>query len=175
MTKKVVVLGLDLSLNGTGAVVVECDGFSVKILDEVLIDNKRIASKETGMKLFNIYYEIETLLDKYSPWGEIVVVKEKGFSMHNKATQALYKVAGVLDLLLFIQKMVVDSEYAPTTVKKVITGRGKATKEEVREEVTQYLVSSQESYNFKSDDTSDALAVAVTYLISEGYLEKEEN
>ena len=41
-TTKKLVIGLDLSLNGTGIIAVECDGFSVKILEQVFVDNHTI-------------------------------------------------------------------------------------------------------------------------------------
>jgi crossover junction endodeoxyribonuclease RuvC len=171
-TTKKLVIGLDLSLNGTGIIAVECDGFAIKILEQVFVDNHTIKAKDIGMKLFNVYYAVETVVEKYIESYDCVhIVKEKGFSRFAKATEAVNKVSGVVDLSLYILRTEVLAEYAPTTVKKAITGKGNASKEEVQEEVRQFLVSSQADYEFLSQDTSDALAVAVTHLIVTSVLE----
>ena len=46
-------------------------------------------------------------------------------------TQALFKVVGIADLAAWRQSKTQFEEIAPTTVKKLLTGSGKATKEDV--------------------------------------------
>ena len=52
-------------------------------------------------------------------------------------------------------------EIAPTTVKKLLTGSGKASKEEVAEALESYV----DCQTYESDDESDALAVGIAWLI----------
>ena len=60
-----------------------------------------------------------------------VFVREKGFSRFPHETQALFKVVGVADLAAWTTCRTEFVEIAPTTVKKMLTGSGKASKEEV--------------------------------------------
>lgn len=169
---KLYVVGLDLSLNGTGVCVIEAGKYSVKIIKEIFINNKHIKAEDRGHKLFNIYCNIDDTLQELKEKGiEPIVVTESGFSKHTKATQALYSVVGVVEMTMYCNNMSITKSYAPTSVKKQITGKGKASKQEVMEEVRQFLVSKQGDYVFQSEDTSDALAVAISYLLDNQLLE----
>jgi len=164
--EETVIVGLDLSLNGTGICVIKVNKYNIKIIKEIYIDNKKVSSKDRGKKLWNIYCNIDDVISEILERGVTpTVVMETGFSKHNKATQALYSVVGVVELVLFCNGLGIKKGYAPTTIKKTITGNGRATKEEVATEARQYLVSSQADFVFQSEDTSDALAVALAYAI----------
>ena len=58
----------------------------------------------------------------------------------------------------------------PVTVKKQITGSGKATKEEVAEALVKYVG----KLNYRCDDESDATAVAVAWLIQQGQIKEKK-
>ena len=60
-----------------------------------------------------------------------VFVREKGFSRFPHETQALFKVVGIADLAAWRAYGTEFVEIAPTTVKKLLTGSGKASKDEV--------------------------------------------
>ena len=60
-----------------------------------------------------------------------VFVREKGFSRFPHETQALFKVVGIADLAAWRMRKTQFEEIAPTTVKKLLTGSGKAGKKEV--------------------------------------------
>ena len=59
-----------------------------------------------------------------------IFVREKGFSRFPHETQALFKVVGIADLLAWQKCRAVYEEIAPSAVKKLLVGRGKASKEE---------------------------------------------
>ena len=63
--------------------------------------------------------------------GINVFVREKGFSRFPHETQALFKVVGVPDLTAWQKCRAVYEEIAPSAVKKLLVGSGKASKEEV--------------------------------------------
>lgn len=90
-----------------------------------------------------------------------VFVREKGFSRFPHETQALFKVVGVADLAAWRTSKTEFVEIAPTTVKKLLTGSGKASKEEVAASLRQYV--GKQAYAV--DDESDAVAVGVVWLI----------
>lgn len=58
-------------------------------------------------------------------------MREKGFFRFPHETQALFKVMGVADLVAWQKQRTEYIEIAPTTIKKLLTGSGKATKEDV--------------------------------------------
>ena len=81
----------------------------------------------------------------------------------------IYKVVGIMDWFLY--RLSLDwSEIYPVTVKKCITGSGKATKEEVAKALDKWLPNMQ----YATDDESDAAAVAISFLIQQGVLKVEE-
>lgn len=151
------ILSMDLSLNGSAFAVGKVVGGALYIEELTTVDNKtrKYANLTHGEKLKRIGEELIGLLARYDITE---IVRERGFSRHNKSTQALYKVHGVVDYVLE-QYGYRDTEPAipATTVKKLVTGSGKASKEEVMRALEQY-VGRQE---YSSDDESDAVAVAV--------------
>lgn len=151
-----VVLALDISLNSTGWAVVTCDNGQARLLDfgEIPTDTKATH----GERLRVIRNELLKLSGRFPV---TTVVKEAGFSRFPKETQALFKAHGVTE------EMFADfgvKEYAPSTIKKIIAGNGRAKKKEV-EIGARKILSLDASVQFNTDDASDAVAVALTHLI----------
>ena len=118
--------------------------------------NNRSEKKCHGQILSEIYELITELAVDVA-----VFVREKGFSRFPHETQALFKVVGVADLAAWRTSKTEFVEIAPTTVKKLLTGSGKASKEEVAASLRQYV--GKQAYAV--DDESDAVAVGVVWLI----------
>lgn len=57
---------------------------------------------------------------------------------------------------------------APTTIKKIVTGSGVASKPIVEDNLKRYV--GEQKYD--CDDVSDAVAVAIAWLIEHGYLDE---
>lgn len=75
----------------------------------------------------------------------------------NMATGLLYVIAG--------QQKVPIKEFVPGTVKKALTGNGRAEKEEVEEAVIEIVLNSAEeisSETLKTSHESDAIAIGIT-------------
>ena len=121
--------------------------------------NNRGEKKCHGQILAEIYAMITELAVDVA-----VFVREKGFSRFPHETQALFKVVGVADLAAWTTCQTEFVEIAPTTVKKLLAGSGKATKEEVAAALETYVG----KYDYEIDDESDALAVGIGYLIQKG-------
>ena len=98
---------------------------------------------------------------------EATVVREKAFSKFHRETQTLHKVVGVTDMLLWQSREITFLELTPTQIKKAIADHIRAEKEKVAAGLTRYL--GDQSYT--TDDESDAAAVAVAFLLIEGYLD----
>lgn len=158
------ILCLDLSLACTGYAVMEVKRGKIEVLEVGHINNKKYASKPHGFRLYQIFMTLKPLFDKYRITG---VVKERGFSKGHKSTQALFKVAGVVDLIAHAKGGFDVVEIAPLTVKKLIGGHGKASKEEVEAGLVKFLKKPME---FANNDESDAVGVGIAYCIQKGYV-----
>ena len=78
------------------------------------------------------------------------------------------KVVGIADLVAWQQSIAIFHEIAPTTVKKLLTGSGKAEKEAVAQALDRYLGAKV----YETDDESDAAAVGVAWLLQNNLLKK---
>ena len=165
MTFKDITFAMDLSLNGPGfAVLAVTDGGF-----PVLLEKSHLKPKGTthGRKLGQISEEIDRYLCEYSPEH---IVREKGFSRFAATTQALYKTVGVSDLYAYMRMEKTVHEIAPTSVKKIVAGNGKASKDDVQEAVIRRLQIDKPDF-FANDDESDACAVGVAYFIQKGLVD----
>jgi len=141
----------------------ESTGFC--IFDEnmipVLIDSIPTKKSQThGKRLKVIAVKMAELKTNY-PTKTIVI--ERGFSRFNMATQVIYRVHGVTNLIFHDCEQIY---YPPKTVKEAILG-GNATKKQVQEEIKKRYP----DVVFKNEDESDAYAVGLTYYIKMGMLE----
>lgn len=160
---KGLILAMDLSLS--------CPAFAVGCVEDgqvyiLHLSHVKTKSKDShGTRLRMIFNHLEKVLDEY-PNIEYVV-REKGFSRHAVTTQALFKVVGISDLVVNHFGHDAVTEIAPLTVKKLITGNGKASKEEVAKDVGRFLAT---PLTFKTDDESDAVGVLIAYAIQKKLL-----
>jgi len=164
------ILAMDLSLSGSAFAVLDIQDGAINIIDTVWVNNKKHGQKPHGFRLRNIAEELKRLLQKHCIK---YVVREKGFSRFNKTTQTLFKVVGVSDLLAFEKGHEAIEEITPTQVKKVITGSGAASKDDVEAGVRKFLTKDQANIIFETDDVSDAVAVGICYAIQSGYISRK--
>jgi crossover junction endodeoxyribonuclease RuvC len=155
--------GLDLSLSSPGFAVISVQDRKPYILESSHV--KTNAKYTHGKRLVTIQNEMLRIYGAYSPFN--TVIRERGFSRHQTTTQALFKVIGISDLTLSDEKDI--EEIPPTTVKKIVAGDGKASKEDVETAVRRLL--RLDNYEFKTDDESDACAVVLAYLIREDLID----
>ena len=144
------IFGVDLSLSNSGVCIFDYGGNPVEILsiptDPKL--NRKDRLKIIGDAFLKLREKYETNL----------IIFEAGFSRHIKSTQALYAVKG---LVMYLFADCEQEEYAPLTVKKVLTGTGKADKDAVQK----YVLERFPDIEFKNKDESDAVATILTYFI----------
>lgn len=88
-------------------------------------------------------------------------VREKGFSRFSHETQVLFKVVGVSDLAAWQCGQKEYHELAPATIKKLLTGSGKASKEQVAAALARYVGHQP----YATTDESDAVAAGIAWLI----------
>ena len=163
------ILAMDLSLNLPAFCVAEVVDGVFTILEVTHIDNKKRTKWTTAQKLQATADMIRYLIRKYE--GTDVIVREKGFSRFANTTQLLFRVVGVSDLVVLEEGYLpAIEEIPPTTIKSIVAGYSRASKEEVEEGVRELLPEHQKEMEFYSDDESDAVAVGLTYCIRKGLL-----
>lgn len=155
------ILAADLSLyRPAWAVIRRFKNGSIQLVGKVLVDNSKNTKKIKGQ----ILSEIEEHL---SDCTVDVYIRERGLSRFNAEVQALFRVVGISDLVAWRSSHDAFFELAPASVKKLITGNGKATKEQVASCLETYIG----NQDYLSDDESDACAVGIAWLIDNGFLE----
>lgn len=140
---------IDLSLKNTGVAIFNQSKIPVFLFS--------IPTEKLGTDIQFRLKAIGKTLEKYKteyPCGTLVV--ENGFARFIKATQQLYRVRGVIEYVF------ADSYqfgYSPRTIKKIITGDSKATKEKVQDAVLKIYP----FLRFDDFDQSDAVAIGLTH------------
>lgn len=166
-----IILAMDLSLSSPGfAILAITDDGSPILLDKSYV--KTNAKHPHGRRLCDIEDEIARLLIDYQPE---YIVREKGFSRFPTVTQTLFKVVGISDRQAYVIADKEVHEIAVTSVKKLVTGNGKATKEQVADAVFQRLQieDTSEFYTAKGvliDDLTDACGVGLAYYLQKGMI-----
>lgn len=122
-------------------------------------------------------YTVETFiaqfLRQHRPFD--LVVREDFTSGRNKrATQTIFSAWAAADRALAnygYRAEDLKPALAPSAVKRIVTGNGRAEKAEVAEAVRKWL-RLPDDYKFRAGyDDSDALAVCLAYLIREGLID----
>lgn len=161
------VIGADLSLKRPGFCVLSVkkeDGETkIKVRKLISVDNKSDKKKTHGQLLDEIVLVYsKLLLSQEIPTYN--VRETEVLHMKVPSERNVSKVVGLMDWMLWKTKQKEWYSIYPTSIKKLITGSGRAEKEEVAAALEKY-VGKQE---YKCDDESDAVAVAVAWLIQQG-------
>lgn len=164
-------LAMDLSLSLPAYAVIDIVNGKALVREVRHTDNKSGNNPKLSHaeRLDRIAKDIVKIFEDYPDID--AVVREKGFCRYANVTQVLFRVVGVSDLKVFEASGITKiDEIAPTSVKRLVAGDGKASKKEVEEGVREHLVDLQKDIDFFSDDESDAVAVGISWMIQHGYL-----
>lgn len=162
-------IAYDPSQDGSGYAVLDLHYKEPRIADMGVIKGRTktwATDTPRQVKLALIQAKVKELRAKYDPIFPIVFF-ERGFTRFNNSTQATFRSRGALEAELVGLTIV---EFPPTEVKKVATGDGSASKEEVAQAMADLFGISVD--DFETEDVSDALAIAYTgyveYFIKQG-------
>ncbi|MDR2760568.1 MAG: crossover junction endodeoxyribonuclease RuvC [Rickettsiales bacterium] len=152
-----IVLGIDPALIKTGwGVVTELGGnLSFVACGMILVDPKLPIS----LRLKNIFNEVDGVIKRYNP--DHLSIEETFVNMNPASSLKLGEARGAAILCGSMNNLPVF-EYKPNSIKKSVTGAGKATKEQVGLMVKRLLPLS----NAKTEDEADALAAAICHINS---------
>lgn len=114
-------------------------------------------NKTDSARLFEIQQDLTTIIEKYNPDAASI---EKLFYFKNQKTIIPVAEARGVILSVLESKSIPVAEYTPIEVKQMITGYGRASKDEVAK-----IVAMSIKYKNlpKLDDTLDAIAIALCY------------
>lgn len=150
------ILGIDPGLGITGYGVIELSGKDLSIIEAGVIRSS--AKNKIEKRLLDVYKKIRNLVKDTKP--NIAILEELySHYKHPRTSILMGHVRGVICLAVEEQKIQLVN-YSSTRVKKAITGRGHASKQQIQRMITSLL-------NLKavpeSVDVTDALALAVAY------------
>ena len=148
------ILGLDPSISSTGWGIIDVNGNRLSYVADGFIttSNKEPLSK----RLHTIYTELQKVIEQYKPDEASIEIT---FLNSNPETSLKLSMArGVVFLMPALYNIPLY-EYEPNKIKKALTGVGKADKTQVETMVKILLPGCQP----KNNDSSDALAIAITH------------
>lgn len=145
------ILGIDPGSRITGYGLVELTGTTLKYVSSGCI---RLPSVELAQRLHQIQTDIEEIISRHQP--DIVAIEQ--VFVHRNASSAL-KLGQARGAAICAARGLDISEYTPAEVKQVVTGHGRAAKQQVLHMVQALLGLEGEI----AEDAADALAIAITH------------
>jgi len=150
------ILGIDPGLGITGYGLIEADGNNVRLIEAGVIRSN--AKDKMGKRLAGIYKKVTDLIKDTMP--EAVVLEEL-YSHYKHPKTSILMAHGRGAICLAVEhRNVALVNYPTTKIKKAITGRGRASKEQMQRTVASLLGLKNPPEPF---DITDALALAITH------------
>ena len=151
------ILGIDPGSRTTGWGVVEVEGEVRKVVacGSIVLDGRKALS----LRLASLCSELTGLV---AEWGPATAAVEAPFHGVNarSALQLAHARGAILSVLG--EARIEVHEYAPATVKKVVSGHGRADKAGIQAMVAHWLPEVREPV-LRSADLADALAIALCH------------
>ena len=119
-----------------------------------------------SQRLFQIHLRMTNLISKYKP--DAIAIERIFFATNAKTAIRVGQAQGVM-LLAAAGAGTQVFEYAPGTIKKMITGNGRADKKMVQKSIREVFgakVRSKKNKKTHFDNAADALAVALCHIYS---------
>ena len=156
-----VILGIDPGLNATGYGAIAANGRHVQLITAG--DIRPPKDIPLPQRLEFLYDALTTLMERPHPSA---VVLETVFT-HERYLSTAAKMAHARGIACLVaeQHHTTLIEYPPARVKKTVTGRGAASKDQVARMVAQWLSVRDPSWSF---DATDALALAIAHAHMQG-------
>ena len=150
-----IVMGIDPGTNILGYGVILIDSRRVQYVDMGVIDLRK--EKDHFLKLNRIFKEVGQLIERYSP--DDLAIEAPFYGKNPQVMLKLGRAQGVA-ISAALTRQIPVFEYAPRKVKMAITGRGDASKEQVKLLVEKTL---KTTLDIRFLDASDALAIALCH------------
>ncbi len=150
-----IICGIDPGLNTTGYGVIDVSSGKVRLLEAGIV---RSHQKTTARKVQEIYDGVRDVIVTFSP---DVLAMEQLYTHYDRPTTAILMGHARGAICLAAAQAGIDViSYAATKVKKILTGSGHATKDQVQRAIKLEL--GLEKYP-EPPDVADALAIALCH------------
>ena len=151
------VIGIDPGLINTGWAIIEEEGSKVKYLASGICKTGK--ERDMAARLVSILEQLRAIIKRFEVESGAI---EKAFVKNDPLAALKLGQARAAAMIALAESKIKVSEYAPNYVKKIFTGKGHATKEEVER-----LASLQfPKVCLSKSDEADALAIAVCHMHS---------
>ncbi len=150
-----IIMGIDPGTNIMGYGVVLVDGRKVHFIDLGIIDLRK--EKDHFEKLRRIFIEVGALYDRYRP--DDLAIEAPFYGKNPQVMLKLGRAQGAA-IAAALQRGIPVTEYAPRKVKIAVTGKGAASKEQVKSILERTM---DVTLDIKHLDASDALAIAMCH------------
>jgi len=154
------ILGVDPGTNLLGYALLEVHGNRLRLLELGTITQRKEASAQD--KLSSIFFGLQDLIDRYRPHE--MAIEAPFFGKNVQSMLKLGRAQGMA-IAAALSREMPFYEYSPKRIKKSVTGRGNAAKEQVAAMLDQLL---QRKLEAETLDATDALAAAVCHHFSRG-------
>lgn len=148
-----IVLGFDPGTRTAGFGVVEAGGRAEKALDYGTIEMPD--DLDHALRLQRIYGRVIELADEHHP--DAVAIEVPFLGQNVQSLRKLVRVEATV-MLAAMHREIPVAQYAPAEVKKAVTGKGRASKEQVA-----FMIRATLGVTPDKLDASDALAVALCH------------
>lgn len=147
------VIGVDPGLARCGWAVITANGQAVRLIDAGCITTP--SRQSTANRLHQLHQELMHIFRYMKP--SLLAIEELFFTRNVSTAIAVGQARGVA-LLAAAEARIPVQEFTPTAVKQTVTGYGRADKRQVQSMIRILLGLSRVP---KSDDTADAIAIAL--------------
>lgn len=157
-----IILGIDPGTATTGYGILHINGKNMDAVEFGLIETDKDVLPEK--RLSSIYEELNLIINKHTP--DIMAIEKVFFATNARTAIRVGQAIGVMMLSASTAKLPV-AEYAPGTIKKLISGNGRADKKQMQQAIRKILGSKVRSKAHKKthfDNAADALAVALCHV-----------
>lgn len=156
-----IILGIDPGTATSGYALVEKNGKDSKALSWGLIETDK--EDKIGGRFLYIYKKLSKIIFDFKP--DVMVIEKVFFATNAKTAISVGQAQGVM-LYCAAKNNLEVVEYAPGTIKKVVSGTGRADKKVMQKSVRKYFGNKVRSAKGKKthfDNAADALAVALCH------------
>ena len=157
------ILGIDPGTATTGYGIIEVNSKHYEAVDWGLIETDKNGKAEE--RLVDIFKQMNSILKKHNP--DVVAIEKLFFATNAKTVMRVGQAHGVM-LYAAARAKAEVKEYAPGTIKKIVSGDGRADKKQIQKSLRKHLgmkVRSQKRKKTHFDNAADALAVALCHAL----------
>lgn len=162
-------LGLDPGLQTTGYGVIESIGGVISFREAGVIRSEA-GEEDLAKRILSLYRGVLEVIDEWKPTA-VAVEQLYAHYKHPRTAILMGHARGVL-MLAAAERGIEVTSYAATKVKKLITGNGRASKEQMQIAVTRELGLTQVP---EPHDAADALALALCHAYAGGGVHGKAN